>query len=265
VPVGNAAGDLLSSWTGPTSILVGVMAVASAAYLAAVYLSADAARLGERDLEEWFRTRALIAGALAGGLAVAGLVVLHSDARLLYRGLVEGDGLPALIASGAAGAATLVLVWRRRYELARFSAAAAVAAIVAGWALAQSPTLLPGLTVQQAAAPHDTLVAVIVAVVAGIPILLPSLALLFGLVLRGRFDRERPEAWQPPARGAVLRASRPGLVARAALGCLIAGFGLLNVAEAAWAHALGVVLLFAFIVLGFLAVVPRELAPAEDG
>src|SRR5580692_5029996 len=34
VPVGNAAGHLFSSWTGATSILVGVLAVATAAYLA---------------------------------------------------------------------------------------------------------------------------------------------------------------------------------------------------------------------------------------
>src|SRR6266496_1360529 len=36
VPVGNAAGHLFSSWLNPTSILVGVLAVATAAYLAAV-------------------------------------------------------------------------------------------------------------------------------------------------------------------------------------------------------------------------------------
>ena len=46
VPVGNAAGNLITSWTGPTSILIGVLAVATSAYLAAVYLAADAARLG---------------------------------------------------------------------------------------------------------------------------------------------------------------------------------------------------------------------------
>src|SRR3954471_15014309 len=44
VPVGNAAGDLLSSCLNPTSIAVGVIAVASSAYLAAVFLAADAAR-----------------------------------------------------------------------------------------------------------------------------------------------------------------------------------------------------------------------------
>ena len=39
VAVGNAAGNLFSSWLNPTSIFVGLLAVASGAYLAAVYLS----------------------------------------------------------------------------------------------------------------------------------------------------------------------------------------------------------------------------------
>src|SRR4051812_15392084 len=56
VPVGNAAGDLISSWTGSTSIMVGVLAVVTSAYLAAVYLAADSARLADPDLERRFRT-----------------------------------------------------------------------------------------------------------------------------------------------------------------------------------------------------------------
>src|ERR671936_644124 len=44
VPIGNAAGDQFSSWLNPTSLLIGVLAVATAAYLAAVFLCADAAR-----------------------------------------------------------------------------------------------------------------------------------------------------------------------------------------------------------------------------
>src|SRR6266511_1784950 len=47
VPVGNAAGDQFSSWLNPTSLLIGVLAVATAAYMAAVFLCGDAARLGE--------------------------------------------------------------------------------------------------------------------------------------------------------------------------------------------------------------------------
>ncbi len=55
IPVGNAAGRLLSSWLNPTSVLIGVMAVASCSYLAAVYLAADAARLHDDELEQAFR------------------------------------------------------------------------------------------------------------------------------------------------------------------------------------------------------------------
>src|SRR5437588_1708194 len=165
VPVGNAAGHLFSSWLNPTSILVRVLAVATSAYLAAVYLAADAVRVGDRDLERAFRARALLAGVLTGAIALGGVAVLHSDARPLYHGLVRGAALGALVASVLAGAATLALVWWRRFEAARYTAALAVAAVVAGWGLAQHPLLLPGLTVARASAPHDTLVAVVVAVI----------------------------------------------------------------------------------------------------
>ncbi len=81
VPVGNAAGDPFSSWLNPTSLLIGVLAVATAAYLAAVFLCADAARLGEPALERKFRSRAL----------AAGLVSEAADAGVDVDELVEGD------------------------------------------------------------------------------------------------------------------------------------------------------------------------------
>jgi cytochrome d ubiquinol oxidase subunit II len=96
VPVGNAAGDMWSSWLNPTSVLVGMLAVATAAYLAAVYLAADARRLDDRELAEAFRVRALAAGLLAGALALGGLAVLAVDAGSLFDDLVGGIGLPAL-------------------------------------------------------------------------------------------------------------------------------------------------------------------------
>jgi cytochrome bd ubiquinol oxidase subunit II len=264
VPVGNAAGDPWTSWLNPTSILIGVLAVVTAAYLAAVFLCADAARLGDPELERKFRTRALAAGLVSGAIALAGLPVLRFDAEPLYHRLIEGRGLIGLIASIVAGCATLALVWWKRYEASRYTAALAVAAIIAGWALAQSPVFLEGLTVREAAAGRETLVAVVVAVVAGAVILFPSLALLFGFVLGRAPGRGKSVAERPAQGRSLLTALGPGLLPRLAIACLVAGVGFLTVAEAAWAHAVGVLCLFAFIVAAFPAALPPDLLPAPS-
>jgi cytochrome d ubiquinol oxidase subunit II len=267
VPYGNAQGHLFSSWLNPTSILIGVLAVVFSAYLAAVYLSADAVRHGRDDLVEPFRRRALGSGIVAGLLAIVGLVVLHGDAHRLYHRLVAGPGLPALIVSVLAGGITLALVARRRFEPARYTAALAVTAIVAGWALAQQPQFLPGLTIEQAAAPHDTLVAIVVAVVGGGIILFPSLALLLRLTLTGHLVHGDHGVAEPPAAaptpGPTIPVA-PGLAGRVAVACLVAGIGLLTLAETGWAHAIGVVALFGFVVSGFLGALPALLVGAPD-
>src|SRR5919204_454997 len=90
VPVGNAAGDLITSWLNPTSILIGVLAVVTGAYLAAVFMSGDAVRAGEQELVRSFRARALVSGVVAGAIAIGGLAVLHSDAHHLFEELVTG-------------------------------------------------------------------------------------------------------------------------------------------------------------------------------
>jgi cytochrome bd ubiquinol oxidase subunit II len=265
VPVGNAAGHLFSSWLNPTSILVATLAVATSAYLAAVYLAADADRLGDSELEGRFRFRALGAGVLTGALALGGLAVLHSDAHPLYHRLVAGAGVAGLVISLLAGVGTLALVWFRRFELARFTAALAVAAIIAGWALAQRPTFLRGLTIQQAAASHDVLVAVVVSVIAGAVILFPSLALLFRLLLRGQFDVADTSGSPVVSRSAIVSSLVPGLAARVAVACLVAGIGFLTVADAGWAHAIGIAGLSAFIVLGTVPAAPAEVARFAPG
>jgi len=81
---------------------------------------------------------ALGAGVAAGIIAFAGLGVVAGDADRIFHRLTSGFGLDALVASLGAGVATLALVWRRQYELSRYTAALAVASIIAGWALAQS-------------------------------------------------------------------------------------------------------------------------------
>jgi cytochrome d ubiquinol oxidase subunit II len=253
VPVGNAAGHLFSSWLNGTSIFVGALAVVSCAYLAAVYLAADAARDAHDALERGFRLRALGAGVVAGALAIGGIFIVNADKPGLFDSLLTGRALPAVIVSFLAGLLTLALVYARRYEPARYGGALAVAAIVAGWAISRWPTLLPGLTVHQAAAGHDTLVWVIVCVLGGGAILFPSLAVLFRLALTGRF--QAAEGAAPAETSGRLATVRGGLLARLAIACLIAGFGLLNIANAEWAHVLGLLCLLAFILLAFRAII----------
>ena len=262
VPVGNAAGDPVTSWLNPLSVTIGLISVAFSAYLAAVFLSADAVRRGEAGLAERFRARAFVSGAVAGVAAVAGLVALRSDAPDLYHELVLGRGLPALAVSVVAGLATLGLVRRRRYEPARYTAALAVAAVIAGWALAQEPDLLPGYTIHQAAAPRDTMIALIVAVIAGGIILFPALAVLFRLMLAGQLTpgdaaADPPGEARPPSSGA-------GTAARAAAACMVVGLGFLTVADAGWAHAIGVAAWFGFAILGAAALIAPEVGGARD-
>jgi cytochrome d ubiquinol oxidase subunit II len=209
VPVGNAEGDLVSSWLNPTSVLIGVLAVATAAYLAAVFLAADAARQGDELMRSAFRRRALTAGVVAGVIALGALAVVREDAHSLFEGLTESGGLVAVLASVAAGSATLALVARAKFEPARYTAAAAVAAIVAGWGVAQSPTFLPGLTVEEAAAERSTLVTLLAGLGVGALILAPSLFVLFRLVLTGRFDSARSRELLVVRRPKAPEGSRP--------------------------------------------------------
>ena len=207
VPVGNAGGDPITSWLNPLGITCGVIFVLTGAYLSAVYMAADAERGELRELQRAFRARALAAGIAAGIAAAVGLLVLRSEARDLYDDLVSGGGLACIAVSAAAGIATLVLVWRGRYAAARYSAVVAVAAVIVGWALAQSPFLLPEeLTVDDAAAPDSTLAAMLVSVAIGTLVLVPSLYWLYSLTLQGRLDK----AYEPlDQRFRPLRAGDP--------------------------------------------------------
>ncbi|MGY1661718.1 cytochrome d ubiquinol oxidase subunit II [Geodermatophilus sp. SYSU D00705] len=196
VPPGIAAGDVLTSWVNPTSALGGVLAVLVCAYLAAVFLCADARREGADELASQFRTRALGTAAVTGAAGIAGLFVLRADAPLLFEGLT-GRALPVVALSVAAGLAALGLLATRRYVPARAASALAVTAILVGWAVAQYPyVLVPDLTIEEAAGGRATLVAVLVALLGGSLLLLPALVYLYVL-----FQRAPPQGAAAPAAG----------------------------------------------------------------
>jgi cytochrome d ubiquinol oxidase subunit II len=184
-------GDAWESWTGVVPIYIGVLAIATGAYMAAVFLAGDSVRAGQPDLAQAFKRRALGAAIVAGALAVGGLFVVDAEAPELFDGLTSGAGLVMVLGSAAAGIVTLALVWLERFEIARYTSAAAVGAILVGWAVAQRPDFLPGeLTFEQAAAGDATLTALLIAVAVALVILVPALALLFRLTLGGRLDSE---------------------------------------------------------------------------
>jgi cytochrome bd ubiquinol oxidase subunit II len=265
VPPGNALGAEVGSWTGPTSILAGFLAVTTGAFLAAVFLAADAERLREPGLVDAFRTRALIAGVVAGGLALGGLFVVRSDAPRLYDGLTSGWGLVPVVVSGVAGLVAMGLVVLRRFTAARLSAALAVAAVIVGWAVAQRPYLLPTtLTVEAAAASDTTLIALIVSLAVGAAVLFPSLVLLFRLTLAGHFDPT--SQGPPPVAGGPVSRERRKHAAQTGIGFFITGFVLLTIAEPTVAHIFGLILLGIAMFAGFRAVGPVELAqrPVPD-
>ena len=205
VPVGNASGDPITSWVNPISIAIGILAVAFCAYLAAIYLAADADRSGKPGLAEAFRVRAIGAGIVTGVLALAGLGVMAGDDRSIYDGLVSAPGLIAVIISGAAGLGAIAMLWIRKYSIARVAGALATVAVIAGWGLAQSPDILPGLTIDEAAAPDNVIIALLFAIGVGLLLLVPSLVLLYGLVLGGRFDTD------PEKEKGILAAPAPGV------------------------------------------------------
>jgi cytochrome d ubiquinol oxidase subunit II len=185
VPPGLAAGNLVTSWLNPTSVLGGVLAVGTCAYLAAVYLCQDAVRLDMPDLAEAFRRRALLAGATLGVVALCGIVVLRADAHVLFRGLTH-RALPLVVISALAGIGSLGLLAARHYRLVRVSAAIAVAAVLWGWAVGQYPRMLvPTVDYTAAAASPAVLSSVLVTVIIGAVVLVPSLTWLLVLFQRG--------------------------------------------------------------------------------
>jgi cytochrome bd ubiquinol oxidase subunit II len=188
VPVGNAAGDAVTSWANPTSIVVGALAVAVGAYLAAVFLVADARRLGDEELEDYFARRAIAAAVVAGAVAVAGVAVLSFDADYVFDRLVR-QGLPLVVVSALCGLANLVVVGRGGRLGTRALAVGAVAALIWAWGVAQRPYLLPQkLTIAEAASNETTLIWLVAIVGCAVAIVVPALTLLYVLDQRNLLE-----------------------------------------------------------------------------
>jgi cytochrome d ubiquinol oxidase subunit II len=182
-------GDRIGSWINPTSLVGGCLAVTTCAFLAGVFLTADADRVGIPGLAEWLRGRTLAVGIVSGLIVFAGLYpVLHDSPTLSHR--LIGAALPLLVLAALAGVLTLLVLYRRSYSMARFFAAAAVGAVVTGWGVGQYPWMLVDqLTINDAAGAHTTLTALLVVVALAAVIVLPPLGYLLWLTQTEKWSR----------------------------------------------------------------------------
>jgi cytochrome d ubiquinol oxidase subunit II len=178
----NASHASLAAWTSATALLSGFMFVAACGYLAAVYLTVEAARRGNRPMRAYFTRRAQAAAIVAGALSLAALFELQNSDPVLY-GRLTGRALPLVVIAGVCGLAVLALLTGGRLTGVRVIAATGIAAVVWGWGVAQYPVLLPGtaVTLANAGAPDSTLAAIVVLFIVAAALIGPAFGLLYAL------------------------------------------------------------------------------------
>lgn len=171
------------SWLGPLALSTGLFVLSLAAYLAAVYLSAETTG----PLQDDFHRRAVAAGTWVAVMAGLMLWALATYAPRLWGRFSHDFGGGILAAGAAMMLLSLYFVLRRRYLAARVTAAGQIVLYLWGWAFAQWPYIIyPGLTFYDAKAPDGTLRLMLQMIPLGMLLLIPSLWFLFRVFKGGR-------------------------------------------------------------------------------
>lgn len=185
-------GDLWTSWTGPTSWIGGALAVLTTTFLAGTFLAADARRGGNETLAIEMGRKALVAGAITGAVAIGAAVTIELDAPTLASGL-HGRGLPLIIISAVAGAASMWRLWRGDFARARIGAVIAVAAIVIGWGVGQYDWILVDeVTITDGIGARSTQVGLVIVFGLAAVTAVPALIWLYVLVNSDRWSKDEP-------------------------------------------------------------------------
>lgn len=184
----HSTADFFTPWLGLFPLWIGIFALVLAAYISAVYLTVEAH--GDPGLQDDFRLRALLSGVVGAVVAVGGYLSAQRAAPVLWAGLIRHWwAWPAEIGAIVLGAMAFVMLWQRRFRLARACAIAQVALVIWGWGLAQFPYLVVAhLTVFDSGAITSTLRYLLASLIAGTLILFPSFGGLYWL-FKGRRQR----------------------------------------------------------------------------
>lgn len=173
--------DPTKTWASPFALVIGAMAVTLCAALAAVYLTVEAQAQRENELAEGYRMRAIIAGGATAVFGTLGLFLASREAMLLWDGLFN-RAIPVVIATMLIGLATAGLLFARRYRLARVMIGLETAFLLGSWGLSQYPYIIPPhITIDNSANQPQVIQAVLISVLVGMAILLPSLYYLFSV------------------------------------------------------------------------------------
>ena len=230
-----------------------------------MYLAGDAARArASRELEEAFR-RAGAGDGRADG-AAGGRRAWSSCARTRARcstSLISGAALAAVLVSGAAGLATIVLAARaplRARALLRRARRGRGRGRVGARPAARAAARASRSTRRRPATPPSSRCSSRSR--SGSLILLPSLALLFGLVLRGRFDEEQPSVHGAEPAPVPGGRAAPG-PARCA-GLLVVGLPLALLGEGV-VLGIGFAALAGFVAVGAIALLDPARLSGQEG
>jgi cytochrome d ubiquinol oxidase subunit II len=173
---GAVTSGLWEPWLRPFSIWCGFIAVATCSFLMACYMAARTTG----ELQDDFRSRALVAGIALGAFTVLALPFAYWDADQFWEQLQEPAPIALMAAATVAYLASLLVLWRRANIAAPPVAAVLVALLIAGWGVIQHPYLiLPTERISDMAAGDTTLRAFLIALPSGAVIVIPSLLLLY--------------------------------------------------------------------------------------
>lgn len=185
---GRPINGYIQPWFKPFPIVIGVLALAIRAYLAAIYLTLEPG--ADEELQEQFRLRALVASGVVAILGPIALLLSSTGAPYISLRLTQGSGLALMIIALVSLISSAVLLYFRRYWLARAVAILQVVAAFCAWAIAQYPYLLvPDITIGSAAAPVPTLMTELLVVVLSAVALAPFLIYLLRLFKGSRQSR----------------------------------------------------------------------------
>jgi cytochrome d ubiquinol oxidase subunit II len=178
-------------WTGLFAAIVGLLAIALCAHLAATFVTNRLERASQTTLADRFRRRGLHTGASLLTLTLLALLTAAWKAPALWHRLSTA-ALPLLVVGVLATVLSLYALASRRYRLARGATTLTAGAIIWGWLIAQSPRLIgTRLTIHTAAASHTALTALAIAAAAVLIAVLPAFYLLYTL-----FAHPSPEITQ---------------------------------------------------------------------